>query len=672
MSMAAPRALGGRTLTMLALAAAGAAPSLGQQLALLDDGPLVVGEARRPQETFYLAPGDLTLTLLGAHQQERLKSGDSEATAKQWTFSQLLGYQTRGYVYDPNFIELDIGVWGGVEEAFANVNGDSSNSTNPLAAWNLSATLLRNGEWPLTVYSKREETWIFRSFGGVIQTTTTDTGVRLNHRSGDWLHHLDASHITVDQGGLEVVDDLSYTQDRVSWFSNYRPTANQTLDWNYNFASIRERGYTDTDYTTHEARLDHDVRFGDDNRSSLRSSGSWTQYSRDDDVSRGRWTESLSLQHSDTLLSRHEISAEQTDVGDRRRTLYRARSGFTHYLYKSLTTTGNVGTQYNDLGDGGSSREDYANLTWNYRKYVPYGTLSSDLGLNWAQQTAEVSADQLTFGDVRTFPTAQPIVIIGPDINPDTIVVRDPSGLLYRRGIDYTTRAFEDRVEIDRIIGGGITDGQTVVLDYTRPGEGENTSQTHGWFAGVRYDISQGALAGLGVYARYARQDQTVDNFGGGVFIPNEFTDTLYGAEYRIGDFIFGAERQDHDSTVYPYDATRYFARYVRSSNATQWSINSTYTSLHYPERDVQDDIFTVSARVDHRFSTELSGDATFLWRNERSDDIGDTTGFEEQIGLRWKFRQVDAVLQVRATQLDTPTDERRYEFVRLGIERRF
>ena len=60
------------------------------------------------------------------------------------------------------------------------------------------------------------------------------------------------------------------------------------------------------------------------------------------------------------------------------------------------------------------------------------------------------------------------------------------------------------------------------------------------------------------------------------------------------------------------------------------------------------------------------------MWRDEHNLLFGDTTGFEEQLELRWKYRQVDAFIQVRASQLRTDTETSQFEFVRIGIERKF
>ena len=636
------------------------------------EGPIIINQPRETQNKLHLDPAELTLRLEGVYQHSKISSGTANVTTDDLLFTQRLDLKTHGYIVDPNFIELNVAVGGGISEEFLTIDGQSTTSENPIYDWDLSATLLRNGEWPLTLYSTRQQSWLFREFGGAIDVHTTQTGARVAHVEKDLTTNLDASHLESTQTGTNAFDNLSYTQDRLSWFSSYHPSANQTLTWNYNYANTVETGATKSSYSTQDATLAHEARFGEDDRSSLQSSLNYSDYTGSANVQRFRWDEHLILQHTKDFRTRYDFSANQTDINGSRRNDYRGSVGFTHFLYKSLTTSGNVGAERSDDSQGGGGTQKFADLTWNYRKAIPYGELSADLGFSYAQASADAGGAVTTVGQPGFFFGAPPIVIIGANIDPNTIVLRDPSGLLFLPGVDYATRGFADHVEIQRIIGGRIGDGSSVLIDYTRAAQSANSSDTNGLFTGLRYDIQKGALSGLSLYGRYAQQNQSVSSDDPGTFVANSFTDTLYGTEYRLYDLTVGAEQQWHDSTVFPYDATRYFGRYVHQDGETTYSLNAAYTTIHYPNDNNINDLYTISARADHRFSTRLTGDATVMWRDERNQLFGDTTGFEEQLGLRWAYRQVTAYVQLRASQLRTNTDTRQFEFVRIGVERKF
>jgi len=192
-----------------------------------------------------------------------------------------------------------------------------------------------------------------------------------------------------------------------------------------------------------------------------------------------------------------------------------------------------VGLQQTDRNGGGDSFQTFANIDFDYRKKVPLGVLTAALGYGWNEQRNDPQTQQtFVIDDPRTFNDPQPIIIPRSGVIPGSLVVTDSSGLIiYRQGVDYTVRALPDRLEIDRVIGGRIASGQTVLLDYELEPLGGNTTTTNGFYIGGRYTIERGALQGVSVYARYSEQDQTIDSDTPTQIVPNSYTDVLYGIE---------------------------------------------------------------------------------------------------------------------------------------------
>ena len=540
----------------------------------LTEGPVVIDQPRRPSESFHLDPGELSLTLAGVYQHETVTTGGVSSTTNQWLFSQQVSYSTHGYFLHPNFIELSLSLTGGVEEDYVNTETESSHAVDPIYSWDISATILRRGGWPVTLYSTRQQNWIFRNFGGVINSDSTSVGARLDHSEGALTTHMDVSHMTANQSGSSDTDNLSFTQDRFTWLSFYRPSANQTLNWSYNYANTNETGAVESSYATHDAVLSHEAKFGDKQLSTLNSTLSYSQQTGNTDIQRFRWDERLTLRHSDSFRTRYEFIADRTDISSSQRTNYRGTAGFTHYLFKSLTTNGNIGAQRTDDSEGGGATETFANINWEYRKAIPYGELTANLGLSWSQDNNDASGTVTTTRQSETFNTSGLIVLTGSNIDATSIVIRDPSGLLLRQGTDYTVRKFSDHVEIQRIIGGSISDGQTVLFDNTSESQPSNTVTSTSFSTGLRYDFMKGDLKGLALYARYSQQDQSISSESESTFTPNSFQDTVYGSEYRYRGLTVGAEQQLHDSTVYPYDATRVWGRYLLKDGDSTYSLN--------------------------------------------------------------------------------------------------
>jgi hypothetical protein len=642
-----------------------------------DEGPVIIGQ-RRQYERFHLDRPDVALDLTNVYQRDRTTSAGSTTTSEQFVLEQVLELATHGYVLSPNFFDLTLSGSAGLDETWVSTtdaSGSASDSSiSTLYEWDVQGIFQPNGPSPLTLYSRREQGWIFREFGPALETVTTDTGATLELRSRKLPTRFGVSHLESEQSGFEETDDFDYTRDAFNWHTTYLPTDNQTVNWDYNFARVDQRGVTDQQYQTHDARLSHELVFGQRRRNSLTSTLNYYTQSGDINLERFRFDERLRLQHTDNFRTRYDYTYDQTNVGGSDNSRHRASAGFTHQLYDSLTTTGDVGVQRSEAG-GGTADEIFAAIDFAYRKQVPLGLFSANLGLAWSRQNSESQSEPIPVIDQpAAFGDAQPIVITGGNVDPNTIVITDPSGLLiYQPGVDYTITQFPDRVEIDRVIGGQIGAGQAVVLDYQLMPLPAAVTTSNAFTAGVRYDFQKGPLKGLTLYTHYAQANQDIDTDNPGAFVLNEFTDVAYGVEYRFWYVTLGAEHQDHDSTINPFEADRLFARYSqRVQDNTLVALNASYTAITYFEPPNQLDLFTLSAQLQHRFSPRLTGTLTVLYRNEDDGLRGRTTGFEQQLELRWRHRQTQLYTLLRNAQLDNVDQDQSFQFVQLGLRRQF
>jgi hypothetical protein len=667
-----------RRLLACAFASIVAAPMIAfAQQAVDEEGPIVIGQRRTYEKAYFTRP-EFALDLRGIYQRDDNTTEASNTTSNQYIFEQFLEARTQGYILSPNFFDLSLYAGAGLSESFINVDTDGSKSsdqnTGTLYEWDFRGTFQPNGQTPLSLYSRREQGWIFRDFGPALQTTTTDTGAALDIRSHNAPTRFGVSHLESEQSGLEDIDDFTYVRDAFDWHTTYLATANQTWNWDYNFSRVSQEGVIEQKFDTHDARLGHEVVFGANGRHSLNSTVNYYQQSGDADLQRFRWDERLRLRHTDDFRTKYDYTFEHDDIGGINRTRHRAAAGFTHDLFDSLTTTGNAGVQYTSAEDA-ENREIFAGINWLYKKQVPLGLFSADLGLAWSKQDAEASTVVTQVIDQpAAFSDSQPIVIVGTNVNPNTLVITDPSGLiLYQEGLDYTVQQFADRVEIDRIIGGRIANAGAVLLDYQLTPLPAATTTSNSFATGVRYDFEQGPLKGLTLFGRYARSNQDIETDQPTAFAPNEFTDIVYGLQYRFWNVTLGAEHQDHDSTINPFEADRLFARYSqRVRQDTLLGLNAAYTSIDYFEPINQVDLTTASAQLVYNFTRKLTASMTLLYRYEDDRDRGVTTGFEEQFELRWRHRQTQVYAVVRNAQLESPGQDQSFQFFQLGIRREF
>lgn len=651
------------------------------------EGPIVVGKREKPPlVSLYDWRGELE-TLWRYRSESRKIDGDEDKLTENH-FEETVTVEAKGHIYHPNLVELNLSGTLGLTQTWLDANGESSFDPGFINEYDLSALILRKEVAPLTLYTRRTQDLINREFGPTLDNVYSRTGAIWDIRSKTVPTRLEVYHANQTQSGIADTDggegEFELSQNVFTWHSEYRPRENHQLTWDYTLSQVSEQtsGFPDNDYWLNDALLSYSIDFGFENRSNFLSSLSVYDQTGDFPIFRARWLEQLRLYHSEALETRYQFSYdrqsfstfdENEDTLDQDR--LRGVVGFTHQLYESLTTTGNVGTEWIDRSDDSGSSEYFADLNFDYNKQVPFGKLNLFLTLAYDWQNNDQQSSPIPVIDVpRQFSDPTPIILVGNNIDPSSVRITDPSGIvLYRPGEDYTVTPFADRVEIDRVIGGRISNGQTVLIDYLTNPQAENTSTTTYYAFGGRYDIDVGEEGIFSLFARYGRQEQTIDSDDPFAFTPNSFTDIIYGAEYRWRGLTAGVERQNRDATISPFDATRYYVLYNhRFSRDLLANLNTTFTQIDYPDADNHVDLLSVSGSVQYRISRELYVTASVVWRDEHDDERGPTRGLEEQVEFNWRRRQTTVYGLLRNSNLETDFQDNNFLLAELGIRREF
>jgi hypothetical protein len=541
--------------------------------------------------------------------------------------------------------------------------------------YDVEAVILRKEIAPLTLYSRRVHDVLQREFGPSLDTTRTQTGAIWDIRSKTVPTRIEVYHSDETQTGLGELDNFDITQNVLTWHSDYRPAPNQIINWDYTLTQVHQTsGLVTSDFVTNDANFTYSIDFGRDKRNNFTSTVAYFNQSGDFQLERLRVDELLRLRHSDTFETFYEYTLDHQSFSQIDETENRGLVGFIHRLYASLVTTGRLGVSQLNQSEGGDTFHYYGNLNFDYTKRVPLGTLHAGLGLGYDHQEIDAHGVTNVIDSVGTFTDPQPIVIAAPNVVPGSLVVTDPSGLLlFTPGVDYTVTQLGTRTEIDRVIGGRISNGDTVLVDYQLEPEPASKSDTTYFSISARYDLQQTILRGIGIYGAYTRQDQNLNTSETSTLIEDSYTDVLYGADYHFRDFTIGAEHETHDSTLSPFDASRFVARWNRSlSNDTSFGAIANYTIIDYNDINNHADLLTLSGTINQRFSNELDGYITVLYRDEHDDLRGRTEGFEQQAELRWRHRQTTVYIRGRNSMLNTRDQDNIFQFLEVGIRRDF
>jgi len=165
----------GSLAAVMAAASLGVAASAGA-----DEGPVVLGQQQRaPILTLDPFHGSLALSGLFANQSntgsgQSLKSTDT-------LLQEQLTLATGGGIVSKNLVDWHASVTAGLNEE--SVQGQSStgqtgSSFGYITAYDLSATMLKTTEFPVSVFAQQAQQYVSNSFAGLLQDTTSSYGAR--------------------------------------------------------------------------------------------------------------------------------------------------------------------------------------------------------------------------------------------------------------------------------------------------------------------------------------------------------------------------------------------------------------------------------------------------------------------------------------------------------------
>lgn len=667
---------------ILALAAAsGSAWAQDSGVTGADGGPIVVGETLGDLRFFELRSLNAAFDFTSRFRQDEIKQrGQPDATDTEQLFRGTIDFFTESYIGHKNLIDLTADFRLGLESqdiTSQTLDGESSelSFTN---LYDVSALILGEGPVPVTAYSRRDEALIDREFSGSIRAVSSETGAIARFKSDiapTWIQYFHREQNESDQ--LDTINS-GLVQDTAVIHSEYRFDTHQRLEFNYIFDHIDEtQGFNfENMYDRHDGELVHTISFGPENHHDLRSSLRYYEQSGEFGQRVLRLDEQLTMRHTDRFEMRYNLDAETREQGGDEQQLVLGSATARHRLFDSLTSGATVGGSHLALsGDGFTSDDVFINGTLDYTKQVPLGRLDAgaSLGLN-VQDNSDRGGTLSILDQPGTFRDPFPIILSRTRIIASSVRVTDTARLrTFIEDVDYSLREFPDRVEVRRVVGGAIIDGQTVLISYDIGPEPENQIDTTSASLTIRYTFERGWFQGLSLYSTLRQTDHSLSADDPGQFVLDDFTSLLYGAEYRIGDISLSAEREHRDSTVSPYDSTRLEARFDRRLGRNSTLTLSLYHELiEYTDDNNELELLRATARWTERLVSNLDLSIRLQYRDEHETIGGDVTGFEQALELSWHYRQTSIFTSFRNAMLDGDTVDRMSQTFVFGFRRTF
>jgi hypothetical protein len=338
-------------------------------------------------------------------------------------------------------------------------------------------------------------------------------------------------------------------------------------------------------------------------------------------------------------------------------------------------TTAEVGGTYLSIPDDNfDTKQFFGRVTFDYTKEVPFGQFIASItgGIDFTNQSERGSTVNIV-DRPAVFEDPFPIILGGQNVEANTVVVTDTSSLItYQEGRDYTVDKFNDRVELQRVVGGQIADGQAVLTNYAiGPDPGSDVTS---FLAAIsaRYQIEEGVLQGLAFYGDFRNTTQNIVS-------DNPFLEAsdvkIYraGIEYVRGPFNVGGEYKQQDSSISPFNQWRAWARYNQRFGARSLvTVNTSYDRLEFTDQGQNTDLFRALGEWRQGFAGGLDIRIQLLYRYETEDPGFQSQGFDQIFELNWINRQTRVFASIKNSILDSDNDDSLSQTFVFGLRRDF
>jgi hypothetical protein len=575
-------------------------------------------------------------------------------------------FNGQGYVYHPRFMSYDAMFrLGLLQQRYSSDPGDSASANELLDEFDVSALFFPEKLVSFRARAARRDDVVRDLFSDILLFEETTVGGDILFNSPIAPSRTSYTHRDYSQTGFSSETDS--TLDTVEHSTRLLPGTDFTTDIHYLFRDYEERFRSDapglsfertTDLTSHDLGATNVWRFGRRSRNRLTTSGRFYDQTGTVETRQYRASQRLDLEHSPRLDSFISGAYDRVETTSQTSDTTRLRAGVHHRLYESLDSFAE-GRYRNTSFDIGDDEEVVGGgLRFAYRKRTPRGLLSAgysvdvdaiDRGSAGITRTVLDESIVLTDGTL-TFLSEQSVIA-------GSVNVTNSTGLTtYTEDLDYRLIEVGSRTQIERIFGGAIANGDLVLVDYqfVQTEDSDFTQISQG--LNVRHDWTEGFLENLALY--YRLNDLRNSGSTGGVELL-EFTDHLFGSNYRWRWFNWTEEYEIFDANISPHNTFRS----ALSAQANPWRQSRVragveYLMIEYTDSGEEDtDLLTFSGDLRTPITDHWDWQLETLYRMESGRNKEDSFGVASK--LVWAFRKVTAELGIRYEMLDRSGTDR-------------
>lgn len=384
---------------------------------------------------------------------------------------------THSYAYHPKFLQMDLGA--GLKFLQSELDSSYGDNAEQDVLVELSGRFrfLEDKPYPVTFFFDRRNPTLSLRLTEDVVLKNTNYGVisQLRQPLLPFPLQFEASRHESEGDGLETVIDDTVDQLRLSAESSLGPDGSARLSYQYinldsNSGSL-SLPIQRTTTTSHTGNLDTRLRFGSASQFELVSSGFASV--QDQSLIGGRTdlriSNRLRWDHSERLYSHYRYVFSDTDADQEGAygTNHDGEAGVNLRINDRLAVAGAARAS---RSEGFAAEQDSygAGFEASYEQELWIGALQS--GYAFRYDYVDRKADTATFtvvGERLALAGTAPVGLGNEFVLASTVVVSNEGRTqIYLEGSDYRLSVVGGQVRIERLVGGNIADGASVLVDY--------------------------------------------------------------------------------------------------------------------------------------------------------------------------------------------------------------
>lgn len=604
-------------------------------------------------------------------QETVLISGFTEKPETQ-KYTGQIKLDSRSYIWHPNFCSLNINVNynpGIKNEKFLIIPNRSE--TRTAEQLRLHSVFYKGRPLSLNMFFNINHNFINREYTSSIESMNKDYGGGVSYKNS--VLPVSVNFMNSDWEQKELQTGRTFTNNhenlRIDLDKSFSRQDKHRLNYSCDDYKRKYGNSDDINNIVNSLRMQNNIFFRKDRRSFWQSMVFIHRQKGHQEYDRYQINENLtfSLPAGFTFTNTYRYAGYKQPLIKTKQ--HNFVSKLRHQLFRSLTSR--VYYEYIDLNH--TVYDEYTNrmgMALRYEKKIPGGNFSIAYEFFRRYDKRNSSPSVLNiFREEIILEDGSIAMLDNININPLSIQVKDENGtLIYQENIDYILIERDGYIEIQRLPGGLINNGQTVYADYI-----VQKSYSFDYLSN-----SNSFRAGFSLFNRlietYFRFHDL--NYGSVMKANDKILKTInqkvYGLRMTKNIFTLGAEVDIYESNVVPYQSTRYYFNVNKNfKNRLSILLNANLRKYELSSEREKQQFADIAGRVVYFLGlySKVSLDGGYRFQEGRGIDLR-LSNFRTEFSTR--FRAVYLSLGLEMYRRNFAGEKINYNGGYVKIERKF